>query len=255
MSGLRNSISLSPVIMPFLLLGMMALSALACSITGGTPTEAAPEPTQVSQPTQVQEEVATHAVEQPEATPTADLSTEITGFWKTKIVSKQVIIFEFQSGGHTVWHYQYNNGQKKDNNGTYSVQGDKIVVNFGEPQELTAQLDGEKLTLTGPDGKPLEMHRISSVDDPGPNASKNIAQDIINRWQDMAVQEWIEFKADGTVAITSSGNDLSGTYSVSGNNLLMKLNNQEKSSAFRVEIDGNMLTLFAEDGSFTDYVK
>ena len=111
------------------------------------------------------------------------------------------------------------------------------------------------LTLTGLDGSPLTLQRVASIDDPGLTASTNIPQDIINRWQDTAVQEWLEFKTDGTVSITSNENNISGTYMIAGNSLEIKLENQEASSTFTVEIDGNVLTLTAQDGSFTDYVK
>jgi len=255
MSGIKKAFSLPHFVIPLVIICTLVLTVLACSITT-TPTEAPLAPTMLVPATLVPEAITTQpAVPPAESAPSVNLGADIIGFWRSKVVSKEVMVFEFQGNGLTVWHYRYNNGEVKDKNGTFTVQDNKVVVNFGEPQELTALLEGAKLTLTGPDGKPLDFQRVTSLDDPGPSASKNVSQDIINRWQDSAVGEWIEFKADGKVTIQTTGGDLNGTYSISGNRMEMKLDNQEKSSSFTVEIDSNVLTLIAEDGSFTDYVR
>ena len=254
MSGLRNMLSAPCFAGCVLLLGILALSALACTASA-TPTAAPPAPTQPPPPAVEEAVPAAPSEVQSDTAPETAVDMNIVGFWRTKIVTKQVLIFEFQEGGQMIWHYHLNNGQQKDVAGTYSLEGNLLSLNIDNPQNLTLQLEGDMLTLTGLDGSPLTLQRVASIDDPGLTASTNIPQDIINRWQDTAVQEWLEFKTDGTVSITSNENNISGTYMIAGNSLEIKLENQEASSTFTVEIDGNVLTLTAQDGSFTDYVK
>lgn len=255
MSGFDKKLSSSPFIVCALLLGVLTLSALACNV-GATPTEAPVIPTEPPPPAVDEAAPAPPAEAAPESA--AEVPGEgmsIVGFWRAKIVSTQVIVFEFQEGGQTVWHYHLFNGDKSEATGTYSLAGNVLTVVIDEPQDLTMQVDGDQLTLTGSDGNALVLHRVANLDDPGPTASTNISQDIVNRWQDSAVQDWIEFKADGAVSITTSSGSVAGNYTINGSSLEMKLANQDKSSTYRVEIDGNVLTLYAQDGSFVDYVK
>jgi len=262
MSALKQ-ISRSPIfIICAFVLGVLMFGLPACESTPtAEPTTAAPSaateaaPPAAAPTTAPAEEQGAPAETQVEEAPAVALDQAIIGFWRTKVVGKQVIVFEFMDGGKTIWHYAYNNGQKKDNEGIYSISGDILSVDVGGPQELTAKLEGDTLTLTGANDVVLTLKRANGVNVPSPTASTNIAQDIVGRWQDPATQEWMEFKADGSVAITSSTNDLSGTYTVSGFSLEMKLSDQGQSSIFTVEIDGNVLTLYVQDGTFTDYVK
>ena len=254
MSGLKKIFSTPHLIGWVFLLSVLGLSALACSVSG-TPTEMPVVPTQPPPPTVDEVDSPPPAEIAPETAPEAAVVMNVVGFWRAKIVAKQVIVFEFQEGGQTIWHYHLFNGDRSETAGTYSLEGDILTVVMGEPQDLTVQMEGDILTLTGSDGNALVLHRVTNLDDPGPTASTNFSQDIVNRWQDSAVQEWIEFKADGAVSITSDGNAISGTYTVTGNSMEMKLASQDKSSTYRVEIDGDVLTLYAEDGSFIDYVK
>ena len=254
MSSLRKMFLAPHIIGCVLLLGILALSALACTASA-TPTAAPAAPTQPPPPAVDEAAPAAESEVQSDTAPETVVDMNIVGFWRTKIVTKQVIIFEFQEGGQTIWHYRYNNGQKNDNTGGYSLVGDRLTVDIDGPQELTVKMDGDTLILTGSDGKILTLQRVASPDDLGSTASTNISQDIVNRWQDTIAQEWLDFKADGTVSITSSGSSTSGTYTLATNYLDMKLNDQTSPSSFRVEIDGGVLTLYAGDGSFVDYVK
>jgi len=254
MSGLRKMLLAPHISGCVLLLGILALSALACTASA-TPTTAPAAPTQPPPPTVDEAAPAAPPEVQSETAPETIVDMNIVGFWRTKIVTKQVIIFEFQEGGQTIWHYRYNNGQKNDNPGRYSLVGDRLTVDIDGPQELTVKIEGDTLILTGSDGNILTFQKVASPDDLGSTASTNFSQDIVNRWQDTIAQEWLDFKADGTVSITSSGSSTSGTYTLATNYLDMKLDNQTSPSSFRVEIDGNILTLYAEDGSFVDYVK
>jgi hypothetical protein len=254
MSDQKNALSAPPFFIIAILLSILALSALACTFSA-TPTPAPVVPTDPPPPAAEQEASPAPAEVQPETAPEPADGMNIVGFWRTKIVTKQVLIFEYQEAGQMIWHYHLNNGQQKDVAGTYSLAGNLLSVNIDNPQDLTLQIDGDMLTLTGPDGSPITLQRIANVDDPGPTASTNISQDIVNRWQDTAVQEWLDFKTDGTVSITSNETNNSGTYTITDNSLEIKLDNQESASTFRVEIDGNVLTLYAQDGAFTDYVK
>lgn len=236
------------------ILGVLILGSLACAIPGVT-AEPTISPTQTPLPTATQETPTPQAEVQPETAPETAVVPNIVGFWRTKDVTKQVIVFNFQENGQTIWHYRLNNGQKKDVTGTYSLEGNLLTVSVDEQtQILTMQLDGTVLTLTGSDGISQAFQKVANLDDPGLTASTNIAQDIVNRWQDRAVQEWLDFKADGTLTITSNESEISGTYTITGSNLEIKLENQTSPSIFGVEIDGNVLTLSAQDGSFIDYV-
>jgi hypothetical protein len=186
----------------------------------------------------------------------APLENSLPGFWRTKIVGKEVIVFEFQDGGKVTWNYHYNNGLKKTSEGSYTISGSTLTVDMGTPQDLQASLEGDVLTLTGPDGKVLVLQKVAGLDTLSPSASQNIAQDIIARWQDAKTQEWLEFKADGTVVITSGSNTITGTYKVTANQVEMKMNNQgQQPSTLNAEIDGSVLTLIAQDGTFIDYTK
>ena len=260
-----RKITRSPVfILLVSIIFILSFGALACQGTSPEPTvplpppadtAAAPPPTAAPAAEEEQQAAPAEAQPEDEAAPETALDQEVVGFWRAKITGKQVIVFEFQDGGGMIWHYRYNNGEVRNLTGTYTVSGSEISVDVGGEQTLVAQLDGGTLTLTGPDDKPLVMQRVAGVDSPSPTASTDIAADIIGRWQDQAAQEWIEFKPGASVVITSGSNTISGSYSVSGSTLAMKLDNQDESSTFLVEIDGSILTLIAQDGSFTDYIQ
>ena len=254
MSDLKKTFTAARFIMVAFILVILALSSLACSLSG-TPTAVPVIPAQSPPPAADEAAPAPPVEVQPETAPEAVPDTNIVGFWRTKIVTKQVLILEFQENGQAIWHYRLNNGDKEDVVGAYSFEGASLMINIDNPQELTFQLEGDNLTLTGLDGKSLNLLRVANLDDLGPTASTNIPEDLVSRWQDTAVQEWLEFKSDGTLSITSNEDSIPGTYTLTDNNLEIKLENQQSSSTFRVEIDGNVLTLFAQDGSFVDYVK
>jgi hypothetical protein len=190
-----------------------------------------------------------------EATASVSLEQGMIGFWKTKVVGKEVIVFEFKEGGKMTWHYTYASGMKKDSEGTYTLKGTTLTTDIGSGQELTAKLEGGQLTLTGPDQTALILQKIDTLDGTSPTASKDISADIVARWQDVKTQEWIEFKTDGSLTVTSKDNELAGSYKINGNQLELTLKKQAQASTFTVEIDNNVLTLIAKDGSFVDYTK
>ena len=261
----KNNKSLSSLIPIFFLIGILAMSSFACNAGAGSPTSAVPPTVAVAETVEPTDEPGppaepTQAVEEPQPTQEAPAEEEnfaqsLIGFWRAKILGKEVIIFEFQDGGKTTWHYRYNNGQTREISGTYSVEGNTIKVDVGGEQVLTAEFAGDTLTLTGEDNKSLSFRKIESLNSPSPTASTNIAQDIVAKWHDEAADEWIEFRADSTLTVTAKDNNLAGTYTVDGSTLTINLENQESPSTFKVEIDGNVMTLTAADGSFIDYVK
>jgi hypothetical protein len=255
-----------PVHPLFLVVSILAILVMVISVVGcnsSTATTQPPSATKAAAPSATSVQVEPTQAEKPTAAaatqaqvePTKPPQVSLTGFWRSKVTSKEVLVFEFQEGGKTIWHYRYNNGQKRDDSGSYTVTADKLSVDVTSPQELSFKLDGSTLTLTGADGKPMIFQKVDGVDKLPATASQDIKKDIVAKWTDPATQETMEFTADGKVTIVQQQNTLNGTYTLSGSKLDMKLADQEKVSSFTVEIDGGVLTLYAADGSFTDYVK
>jgi hypothetical protein len=238
-------------------ISVLVISSIACAApfaasevqeAPAAPVEMPPAET-VPTATQAQEAEAPAPVVE-----TVSLDQGILGFWRTKVPGKEIMVFEFIEGGKTIWNYHYSNGQTRNTEGTYSIKDNIITVDMGSPQDLNAALAGDQLTITGPDNTPMIFRKVQSADSPSPDASTNVSQDIIGKWQDPKTQEWIEFKGDGSVSITNGSNTVAGTYTVTNTQLEMKLNDQaQQPSTFTVEIEGDTLAMIGADGSFVDY--
>ena len=131
-----------------IVIGILILSSLACLSTP-EPAPEPGEPVDAEEPAVAEEVSPVDAVEEPasdqpvvEEQPAAEESeADINGFWRTKIIGKQIMVFEFQDGGVTTWHYHYSNGMKKELDGTYSLSGNTLTIDVDKLLTYVIQKD------------------------------------------------------------------------------------------------------------------
>lgn len=213
-------------------------------------------------------------------TQSGDLASQLLGKWRD---GAGMSGFEFKADGRAVLTYidlgfTGLNIFKGDVDGVYTLDGDRLTVSTSIyvgtiSKSFTASVSGNVLTLVSTDdGSTSTYMRSEDTDtdvgadssEPQPEAEGN---GLIGVWSDGAGMSGYEFKEDGTLSFTyinlegfgyeGFNGSYPGSYSVNGNEIKISYSiySATISNTYTYSVNGNVLTLTADDGNVSTYMK
>lgn len=150
--------------------------------------------------------------------------------------------------------------------GVYIVNGDEVSIQFTSgadkvTEKFEYRVSGNVLTLDGRDGN-FNLTRSGTV------PSTGTSEDLLGIWSDGANMSGYEFKDAGIVNITyvnitvpviniPINGTYTGSYAINGDKITINASiyGATISNTYTYSINGNVLTLTADDGSVATYMK
>lgn len=202
------------------------------------------------------------------------LASQLIGSWRD---GAKMSGFDFKEGGKATLIYvnlgipglEFIDGGV---DGVYTLEGDKLTVSTSIYTgtisfEYTASISGNVLTLVSTDdGNVSTYMREASIDssistdvtepsesETQPQPEEPDGTDLAGSWENSDKSVKYVFNADGTVLFTRSGNEFSGVYIISRDEVSVQFTSgiDKVTEKYEYSVSGNVLTLESRDGNFT----